>query len=165
MIVRKRIRGNAQGALRLFLILTVALLLFSGAGISQAQEPDPTQTPSPEASQTPVSVEETEITETASPVETETDVPSISSKDEDLNVPTARILIKISHNAHLTNVMSRMEEYGRVIENKELGKLGVFILEVPENQVEEKISELRNSVWRRIGRARLSSTGIGYFSE
>jgi len=144
MIVRKRIQGNAQGVLRLILALTVVLLLFSGVGSSRAQESDPTQTPSPEASQTPVSVEETEITETATPVETEAGTALLPSEEAQLNIPAARILIKISNNARLSNVISRMKEYGQVIENAQLGKLGVFILEVPENQMEEKISELRN---------------------
>jgi thermitase len=144
MVVRKRIQGDDQGALRLFLALTAALFLFSGAGTGQAQEPDPTQTPSLEGSQTPVSVEEAEITETATPVETEASATLFPSEEAKLNIATTRVLIKISPNARLSNVMLRMKEYGRVIENTALGKLGVFILEVPENQLEEKISELRN---------------------
>ncbi len=144
MITRKRFPGNTRGIFRILLILMVTPFLLSRVGISQAQESGPTQTLSPEANQTPVSVEETGMTETATPVETEASITSIPSEAAKLNTATTRVLIKISPNARLANVMFRMEEYGRVIENTELEKLGVFILEVPESQMEEKILELRN---------------------
>ncbi len=142
MIAYKR-KSEKVHIRHLFFVLAIVLLLFSQVGNSQAQEPDPTQTLSLEASQTPVSVEATNITETATSVEAETTAtptPEVSK----LNIPVARVLIKISRNARLSNVMFRMKEYGRTIGNAELEKLGVFILEVPENQVEAKISELRN---------------------
>jgi len=144
MIARKTIPRDVNGIRHLFFVLVIVLLLLSQAGNSQAQESEPTQTPTPEASLTPASVEETDVMETASPVEKEASATLIPSEEAKLNTSTTRVLIKISRNARLANVVFRMKEYGQVIENAELEKLGVFILEVPESQVEEKISELRN---------------------
>ncbi len=120
------------------LLAAIIIALFFQASSGYAQEASPTETPIVETTKTPVSTENADITTTATyvPIETQTHSTEIQE--------TSKLLIKISRNARLANVMVRMDEYGHVVESEELAKLGIFILEVPTYQLDEKISELRN---------------------
>lgn len=122
----------------LYLCLSLAIALFLPAQTGLAQQQTSTETPSATASP----VGNMDMTETATPVETEAGGPSITPESNPES--TRRILVKISSNAQLVNVMARMEAYGRVTENSELTKLGVFIMDIPDHNFDEKLVELRN---------------------
>ena len=122
----------------LFVSVITALFLPAQAGYAQQQ----TFTETPSATESPVSMGNIDITETATPVETEVGVPSTAPVSEPES--TRRILVRISSNARLENVMARMEAFGRVTENSQLAKLGVFIMDVPDGNFDEKLVELRN---------------------
>ena len=122
------------------LLVSVITALFLPAQAGYAQQQTSTQTPS--ITESLISVGSVDITETATPVETEVGVPSTATESEPGS--TRRILVRISSNARLENVMARMEAFGRVTENSQLAKLGVFIMDVPDVNFDEKLVELRN---------------------
>ena len=123
-----------------YLLLSLATVLFLPVQAGHAQQQTSTETPS--VTESSVSVENVDLTETATPVETEAAVPSI---DPESNLEsTRRILVKISSNARLENVMARMEVFGRVTANSQLAKLGVFIMDVSDGNFDERLVELRN---------------------
>ena len=118
-----------------FLLAGMLVLFFGGARRGTAQESTPTVEAAVSATETQVTLTETPtvfVTETAPPVEEEANVSS----------EVTQILVKISPNARLNNVHERLNPHGRVIEMDELEKLGVILLEVPRNQLDEKIQEL-----------------------
>ena len=117
-------------------ISTVVLLTFPPF-TSHAQEQTSTETPTSGVTETPVSTETQEVTATATIVETETQV--LPSPEEKL---TERLLIKASRKSRLAALMMRMNVYGQVVESDELGVLGIFILNVPADQIDTRISEM-----------------------
>ena len=121
-----------------YLLVSVTTALFLPAQAGYAQQQTSTETPS--VTESPVG--NVDITETVTPVETEAGVPS--TVPESNPESTRRILVRISSNARLVNVMARMEAFGSVTENSELAKLGVFIMDVPDGNFDEKLVELRN---------------------
>lgn len=143
-------------------LLLLGILFAFQTGTGRAQEQMPTETYAAveqtgtlletEASPIPTLPTQTVTPSPTAPVETptatyietaETIIPT-PSVEAQTGFPGERIMIKITTSARLEKVMERTEAYGRVIENTTLEKLGVFILEVPADRVEEKISELRN---------------------
>ncbi|HZM22283.1 MAG TPA: hypothetical protein VFC02_11085, partial [Anaerolineales bacterium] len=106
--------------LLLYLGVALSLLVHAEAGFAQQQIFSET----PSATESAVSTGNIDLTKTATPTQSEV---IISSQI------TRRILVKISANARLINVMSRMEPYGTVTESSELAKLDAFILDVPDN--------------------------------
>jgi thermitase len=122
----------------LYLCLSLAITLFLPAQTGRAQGQTSTETPS--ATESPAG--NVDITETATPVGTEAGVSSTTPESNPES--TRRILVKISSNARLINVMARMEAYGSITENSELAKLGVFIMDIPDGNFDEKLVELRN---------------------
>ena len=124
----------------LYLCLSLIIALFLPAQTGYAQQQISTETPSATAS--PVSVGNVDITGTAAPVETEAG--ATSSAPESQPESTRRIMVRISANARLENVMARMEAFGHVTENSELAKLGVFIMDVSDGNFDEMLVELRN---------------------
>ena len=117
--------------LLLYLGVALSLLVHAEAGFAQQQIFSET----PSATESAVSTGNIDLTETATPTQSEV---IISSQI------TRRILVKISANARLINVMSRMEPYGTVTESSELAKLDAFILDVPDNNFDERLVELGN---------------------
>jgi len=117
--------------LLLYLGVALSLLVHAEAGFAQQQIFSET----PSATESAVSTGNIDLTETATPTQSEV---IISSQI------TRRILVKISANARLINVMSRMEPYGTVTESSELAKLDAFILDVPDNNFDERLVELCN---------------------
>ena len=117
--------------LLLYLGVALSLLVHAEAGFAQQQIFSET----PSATESAVSTGNIDLTETATPTQSEV---IISSQI------TRRILVKISANARLINVMSRMEPYGTVTESSELAKLDAFILDMPDNNFDERLVELGN---------------------
>src|SRR5215207_8702231 len=124
----------------LYLCLSFAIALFLPTQMGYAQQQTSTETLPVTAS--PVSAGNMDITETAALVEAEAGTPSLVPESEPES--TRRILIRISTNARLEHVMTRMEALGHVTANSELAKLGVFIMDVSEGNFDEKLVELRN---------------------
>ena len=123
-----------------YLLLSWGTILFLPVQAGYAQQQLSTETPS--ATESPISVGNVDMTETATPVETETVIPSITPESQP--ELTRRILVRISSNARLENVMARMEAFGRVTANSQLARLGVFMVDVPDGNLDEKLVELRN---------------------
>lgn len=117
--------------LLLYLGVVLSLLIQVEAGFAQQQIFSETLTVTKSA----VATGNIDIKETVTPTQTEVIISSEA---------TRRLLVKISANARLINVMSRMEPYGKVIESSELAKLGAFMLDVPDNNFEERLMELGN---------------------
>ncbi len=112
--------------------------------VGQAQDSPFTETPTTSPTETSFPEETATLTESATPVSAEAEVSSTPTVEVQEGDTVARLLIKKSVNARLENVMRSMNTYGHVLESTELGKLGVFVLEVPASQVNEKILEIRN---------------------
>ena len=119
-------RVNRKAIPHLILLAGIGALLFGSAGTGYAKAQLPTVTST--------------LGATASPVATE----ASPTASVDSQQPFMRVLVKISQNAHITNVMARMGSYGKVTESDILSELGVFILDIPANNLEEKLVELGN---------------------
>jgi thermitase len=115
----------------LYLGMVISLPLHAETGFAQKQIFSET----PSVTESSVSPGNIDTTKTATPTQTEAIISSEA---------TSRLLVKISSNARMRNVMTRMEPYGNVIESRELAKLGTFILEVQDNNFEERLVELGN---------------------
>lgn len=136
-------------------LLIVMLFLFLGrAGIGSAQ----VETPSPEPSFTttaseaaPTVVPEESSTVTVMPLVTETTAPVVVEATPVVENEAAsssvvvQILIQIraSANIPMHEVQENLEDHGNVVQAGELEKLGIVVLEVPLDQLEEKIREVQ----------------------
>ena len=131
-------------AARSFFLCAIIFSLFVRAGAAYSQQPTltPTETPTGEITPTFPTALTTAVTETATPGQTATDI--IPSATEQRSGPRRRVLVKISPNARIVNVMSRMGEYGTVVRNSALAEVGVFVLEVPEDDFEKQLVTLGN---------------------
>ena len=130
-------------------IWVVVMLLFSAIPAADvvAEEPSPTSTSETEADENTASPTVTftvtpEVTATGSNVPGEE--PGFDEQDIDPGGPTTRILVTKSTNANLWKLAERMTGVGKVIEKDELSKLGVVVLEVPVENLQEKMNEIRN---------------------
>jgi thermitase len=56
----------------------------------------------------------------------------------------ARLLVTISPRARIGAVMERAGGFGNVFEREELSKVGVFVMEVPAENLEERMKRIRN---------------------
>lgn len=79
-----------------------------------------------------------ELVETESQGEVEADKSRLSDA-------SSRILVTITSRARIANVMERVKDYGNVIEMEELSKLGAFIMDVPSENLAERIQQVQNS--------------------
>ena len=112
------------------------VLFFSGVSRGSAQEATPTvewTATVTEAVNTP--------TETAIPIETETAAPV--EAEAQVSGDVTQVLVKISSNARLIRVQERLSPLGSVVEMPELGQLGIILIEVPSNELEQSIQELQ----------------------
>lgn len=106
-------------------IVVLAFLFFfliTPAQGGRAQEPTPTP--------------QNTITEEVAVSETETAVPV--EEEAKYSGQVARILVKITSRARLWNVVERAQGLGRVLPREELSKLGVFVVEVPVEELEAR---------------------------
>ncbi len=109
------------------------VLFFSGVSRGSAQE----ATPTVEWTATVTEMLNTP-TETPTVIETETAAPV----DADAGAVT-QVMVKISPSARLIRVQDRLSPLGSVIEMEELGRLGIILIEVPSDRLEERIQELQ----------------------
>ncbi len=112
------------------------VLFFSGVSRGSAQE----ATPTAEWTATVMETVNTP-TETAIPIETETAAPV--EAEAQVSGDVTQVLVKISPNARRIRVQERLSPLGSVIEMGELGQLGIILIEVPSDRLEESIQELQ----------------------
>lgn len=110
-----------------FAFLVLAMFLLTPPQAGNAQEPAPT----------PSASEDVPETETAVPEE-EAGAEALSSGD------TARLLVTISPRARIGAVMERAGRFGNAFEHEELSKVGVFVMEVPAENLEDRMKQIRN---------------------
>ncbi len=134
----KKIQYSTKRKRMAAFVLTGILVLFFG-GVSRGSAQDSTPTVEITAAAT-----ETQNTpaETSTAFETGTATP-VDVDAQDSSSEVTQVLIKISRNARVTRVQDRLAQQGRVIEMEELEKIGVILLEIPLDQLEQKIQELQ----------------------
>lgn len=125
VFARVGVQRRLSAAGFVFLVLAVFLLTPPQGG--NAQEPTPTESAAENAPET----------ETAVPQE-EAGAEALSSGD------TARLLVTISPRARIGAVMERARGFGNAFEHEELSKVGVFVMEVPAEDLEERMKRIRN---------------------
>ncbi len=133
--VKPRLIYNRK-QLSTLLLAGILMLFFFQVSTGSAQEGTPSPEPgtATEALFTPTDLPNAIVTETAAPVEEEAVVSS----------EVTQILIKISKNAGVYRVEQRLSDYGRVVVVEELEKLGIIVLEIPLDQLEDKMKEVQN---------------------
>jgi subtilisin family serine protease len=125
--------SNKIKYLHAFLITGMLVLFLGSVSHGSAQEAAPT------VESTATVTEMLNIpTETAIPIETETAPPVRADAGA-----VTQVLVKISPSARLVRVQDRLSPLGSVIEMEELGQLGIILIEVPAERLEERIQELQ----------------------
>lgn len=120
-----------------FLLTGILVLFFSGVSRGSAQDATPTVEITAAATET-----QNTPAETPTVIETGTTTP-VDADAQGSSSEVTQVLIKISRNAHVKGVQDRLDQQGRVIEMEELEKIGVILLEIPSDQLEQKIQELQ----------------------
>lgn len=115
----------------------ILVLFFSGVSRGSAQDATPTVEITAAATET-----QNTPAETPTVIETGTTTP-VDADAQGSSSEVTQVLIKISRNAHVKGVQDRLDQQGRVIEMEELEKIGVILLEIPSDQLEQKIQELQ----------------------
>ncbi len=134
-------RGGRQRVWVVAALFFFAAILFPPAQTGNAQEPTRTQPPTESATLT--AAETATETEPAAPQE-EADA-FVQPKELRQSGSTTRVLVTISQGARMFKAVERVMDYGDVIEMEELSKLGVFMMELPTENLEEHMEKIRNT--------------------
>jgi len=135
---------------KISLLIILVFFLFGQTSLGRAQVETPSPEPSLTVTETPSAWTGEPTVETVTPLATETTLPVVvdaSLTDEyvtESSSAVVQILIQTSSNIRLSEVRENLVAHGRMVEGNELEKLGVMILEVPLDQLEEKLIELRS---------------------
>jgi subtilisin family serine protease len=137
---------NKRVGTYIFALAFLSTLLFPPLMAGEAQEPTPTITTTVPILETATGTASAIPQSTTPATETEPAVPEEeASQQAQSSGATSRILVTISPRARIWTVMERVEGFGKATERVELSKLGVFIMEVPAEDLEERMKQIRNT--------------------
>ena len=139
---------------KILLLFVIVFLSFAQTGIGSAQIETPTPEPDFTATDTEsllTALTGESFTETAIPFVTETNTPvvvepsPVVENTEESSAAVVQILIQIQASAVVSEseVRETLKDQGNVIQLDELEKLGVVMLEVPLDQLEEKMRDVQ----------------------
>lgn len=138
-----RIKNTQKQMGCFFAIAFLFASFFTQVDVGSAQEPSPSVTAEGETP-TPTAALETVETGTTAPAVPNESKGESEADQSQLPTSSSRILVTISSGARIANVMTRVNDYGNLIETEELSKLGVFVMEVPSESLAEKIEQIKN---------------------